>query len=178
MSNYYKHKNLHCLIHIQVDNNQFLEFRRIRRVLRISFKLLSWQPIRFKLEFRMNLKPNWVFFQKSLRKLFPLTTCDGALGIRRPFVVFAIFSRIIWHWFYWKLYFYYTIWIGVVSGVVNKTKAWLQLLSQYFVTLSSLWQKSLFPDSNIRPENISFKSYDSYVMQHNSCDNFSIDGHN
>ena len=77
-----------------------------------------------------------------------------------------------------KAIFYYTIWIGVVSGVVNKTKAWLQLLSQYFVTSSSVWQKSLFPDSNIRTENISTTSYDSYVMQHNLCDNFWIDGHN
>ena len=119
--------------------------------------------------FGISLKPNWIFFQKSLWKLFPLTTRDRTLGIRWPFVVFAVFSRIIWQWFSVKALFYYTYmnWspiIGVVYGVVDETKAWLQLLSQYFVTLSSLWQKSLFPDSNIRTENISIKSYDSYVM--------------
>ena len=98
-SNYYKRKNLHCLIRIQVGNNQFLEFRKIRKVLRISFKMLMRQPISFKLELGMNLKPNWVFFQKSLWKLFSLTTRDRALGIGWPLVVLAIFSGIIWHWF-------------------------------------------------------------------------------
>ena len=49
-------------------------------------------------------------------------------------------------------------------GVVNETQTRLQLLSQYFVTLSSFWQKLLLPDSSIRTENISATSYDSYIM--------------
>ena len=40
MSNYYKRKNLHCLIHTQIGSNQFLEFQKIRKVLKNSFKLL------------------------------------------------------------------------------------------------------------------------------------------